>query len=112
MALDLTQPIILLQLGGNVAGLTMAVSALHILCVNTHLLPEPLRPAGVAPRGARAHGGLLRLLRLPLADERARRLDRAHSQRSKLTVTRRDLPGRPTRGAPSSGEPATLPTAT
>lgn len=44
VALGLTQPIILLQLGGNVAGLTMAVSALHILYVNTHLLPEPLRP--------------------------------------------------------------------
>jgi hypothetical protein len=44
IALGLTQPIVLLQIGGNVAGLTMAVSALHILYLNTRLLPEPVRP--------------------------------------------------------------------
>jgi Mn2+/Fe2+ NRAMP family transporter len=44
VALGLTQPIVLLQIGGNVAGLTLAVSALHILYLNTRLLPEPLRP--------------------------------------------------------------------
>jgi hypothetical protein len=44
IALSLTQPIILLQLGANVAGFVMVLSPLHILYVNTHLLPEPLRP--------------------------------------------------------------------
>ena len=44
IAMGLTQPIILLQLGANVAGLVMAVGSLHILRVNTTLLPEPLRP--------------------------------------------------------------------
>jgi apolipoprotein N-acyltransferase len=41
----LTEPIILLQLGANVAGLVMVLGALHILWINTTLLPEPLRPA-------------------------------------------------------------------
>jgi len=44
VALGLTQPIVLLQIGGNVAGLTLAVSALHVLHLNTRFLPEPLRP--------------------------------------------------------------------
>ena len=37
-------PIGLLQLGANVAGLGMVISSLHILRVNTHLLPPELRP--------------------------------------------------------------------
>jgi hypothetical protein len=44
VALALTQPIVLLQLAANVAGLVMTLSALHILRVNTTLLPPPLRP--------------------------------------------------------------------
>jgi hypothetical protein len=44
IALSLTQPIILLQLGANIAGLVMVISPLHVLYVNTHLLPPPLRP--------------------------------------------------------------------
>ena len=44
-AMGLTEPIILLQLGANVAGLVMVLGALHILRINTTLLPEPLRPA-------------------------------------------------------------------
>ena len=44
IALRLTPPIILLQLGANVAGFVCFFSALHILRVNTTLLPEPLRP--------------------------------------------------------------------
>jgi hypothetical protein len=44
VALSLTQPIVLLQLGANVAGLVMVVSPLHLLYVNTRLLPPPLRP--------------------------------------------------------------------
>jgi hypothetical protein len=43
-ALTLTQPIILLQLAANVAGLVFVLSSLHILRVNTTLLPGPLRP--------------------------------------------------------------------
>jgi hypothetical protein len=44
IALSLTQPYILLQLGANVAGVAMVIGSLHILRVNTTLLPEPLRP--------------------------------------------------------------------
>jgi len=44
VALSLTQPYILLQLGANVAGVAMVVGSLHILRVNTTLLPEALRP--------------------------------------------------------------------
>lgn len=43
-ALTLSQPIILLQLAANVAGFVMALAALHILRVNTTLLPPLLRP--------------------------------------------------------------------
>jgi hypothetical protein len=43
-ALSLSQPYILLQLGANVAGVALVVGSLHILRVNTTLLPEPLRP--------------------------------------------------------------------
>jgi hypothetical protein len=43
-AMSLTQPIVLLQLGANVAGAVFTLAALHILRVNTTLLPEPLRP--------------------------------------------------------------------
>lgn len=43
-ALALTQPIILLQLGANVAGLAFVIASLHILHVNTTLLPVELRP--------------------------------------------------------------------
>ena len=44
IALRLTQPIILLQLGANVAGLVMVISSIHILYVNTKFLPRELRP--------------------------------------------------------------------
>ena len=44
IALSLTPPYILLQLGANVAGVAMVLSSLHILRVNTTLLPKPLRP--------------------------------------------------------------------
>ena len=43
-ALTLTAPIILLQVAANVAGLVFALSALHVLRVNTTLLPQALRP--------------------------------------------------------------------
>lgn len=44
IALRLTQPIVLLQLGANMAGFVMVVSALHILYINTKLLPKELQP--------------------------------------------------------------------
>ena len=44
IALKLTQPIILLQLGANMAGIVFIISSLHLLRINTTLLPEELRP--------------------------------------------------------------------
>jgi hypothetical protein len=44
IAMGMTQPIILLQVSANVAGLAFVFGSLHILRVNTTLLPEPLRP--------------------------------------------------------------------
>ncbi|MEW5958722.1 MAG: Nramp family divalent metal transporter [Chloroflexota bacterium] len=44
VTLRLTEPIILLELGANIAGLVFAISALHILYVNTTFLPQELRP--------------------------------------------------------------------
>jgi hypothetical protein len=44
IALGLSQPDILLQLGANVAGAVCAISAIHILRVNTTLLPKEIRP--------------------------------------------------------------------
>ena len=44
IALRLAQPIILLQLGANVAGVVLIDPWLHLLYVNTRLLPVELRP--------------------------------------------------------------------
>ena len=44
VALRLAQPIVLLQLSANLAGLILAIASLHILRVNTTLLPEEVRP--------------------------------------------------------------------
>ena len=44
IALRLTQPIVLLQLGANMAGIVFIISSLHILYVNTTLLPPEIRP--------------------------------------------------------------------
>jgi len=44
IALALTQPLVLLQVGANMAGVVMVVSPLHILRVNTTLLPPAIRP--------------------------------------------------------------------
>jgi Mn2+/Fe2+ NRAMP family transporter len=43
-ALRLAQPIILLKISANVAGAVLIVASLHVLYVNTHLLPEHVRP--------------------------------------------------------------------
>jgi hypothetical protein len=44
IALRLAQPIFLLQLGANMAGIVFIIASLHILYVNTRLLPPALRP--------------------------------------------------------------------
>lgn len=43
-ALRLAQPIMLLLLAANVAGAVFTIASLHLLYVNTRLLPLPLRP--------------------------------------------------------------------
>jgi hypothetical protein len=45
IALRLTQPIVLLQISANMAGLVFVISALHLLYVNNVLLPKELRPS-------------------------------------------------------------------
>lgn len=44
LALRLSQPIVLLQFSANMAGIVFVISALHILRVNTTLLPDELKP--------------------------------------------------------------------
>jgi len=43
-ALHLAQPVVLLQVGANMAGFVFVVASLQILYVNTRLLPEAVRP--------------------------------------------------------------------
>jgi len=45
IALRLAQPIVLLQLGANMAGVVFIIASIHILYVNTTLLPKELRPS-------------------------------------------------------------------
>jgi hypothetical protein len=44
IALGMAQPIILLQLGANMAGIVSVISALHILYINTTFLPQEIQP--------------------------------------------------------------------
>jgi hypothetical protein len=44
LALRLAQPFLLLQIGANVAGFIFIVASLHLLYINTRLLPEQIRP--------------------------------------------------------------------
>jgi len=44
IALQLAQPIVLLQISANVAGAVFILAALHLLYINTRLLPPALRP--------------------------------------------------------------------
>jgi hypothetical protein len=44
IALRLAQPIVLLQLGANMAGIVFVISSLHVLYINTKLLPVEVRP--------------------------------------------------------------------
>jgi len=45
VALRLTQPIVLLALSANMAGIIFIIAAVHLLYVNTRLLPAELRPS-------------------------------------------------------------------
>jgi hypothetical protein len=45
IALRLAQPIILLQIAANVAGFVFVVATLHLLYLNTTLLPREIRPS-------------------------------------------------------------------
>ena len=44
VALRLAQPFLLLQIGANMAGFVFVIASLHLLYVNTRLLPEHIRP--------------------------------------------------------------------
>jgi len=44
VALRLAQPIILLKIAANVAGVVFTVASLHLLYLNTHLLPREIQP--------------------------------------------------------------------
>ena len=44
IAMGIAQPIVLLQLGANVAGLIFVIAAPHLLYINTRLLPPHVRP--------------------------------------------------------------------
>jgi hypothetical protein len=44
IALRLAQPIVLLKLSANVAGVILVIASLHLLYVNTRLLPAHVRP--------------------------------------------------------------------
>jgi len=44
IALRLAQPFLLIQISANMAGLVLVVGAIHLLYLNTRLLPEHVRP--------------------------------------------------------------------
>ena len=44
LAMRLAQPIVLVKLSANVAGVILVIASLHLLYVNTRLLPEHVRP--------------------------------------------------------------------
>ena len=44
IAMQIAQPIVLLQLGANIAGLVFVIAAPHLLYINTRLLPPHVRP--------------------------------------------------------------------
>ncbi len=44
LALRLAQPIVLLQIGANIAGVIFIITSMHVLYLNTRLLPAELRP--------------------------------------------------------------------
>jgi hypothetical protein len=44
IALRFAQPIFLLQIGANIAGFVLVVASIHLLYLNTRLLPGYIRP--------------------------------------------------------------------
>jgi hypothetical protein len=44
IALRLAQPVVLLQIGANIAGAIFVIASLHLLYLNTRVLPVALRP--------------------------------------------------------------------
>jgi hypothetical protein len=42
--LKLAQPVVLLQIGANIAGAIFVIASLHLLYLNTRVPPEALRP--------------------------------------------------------------------
>jgi hypothetical protein len=44
IALQLAQPVVLLQIGANIAGAVFVFASLHLLYLNTRILPVGLRP--------------------------------------------------------------------
>ena len=44
IALKLAQPVMLLQIGANIAGVVFVIASLHVLYLNTRVLPAALRP--------------------------------------------------------------------
>src|SRR6185312_7605550 len=44
IALRLAQPVVLLQISANVAGVVFVIAPIQVLYLNTHLLPPELRP--------------------------------------------------------------------
>jgi len=44
IALKLAAPVMLLQIGANIAGAIFVIASLHVLYLNTRILPVALRP--------------------------------------------------------------------
>ena len=63
IALKLAAPVMLLQIGANIAGVVFIIASMHVLYLNTRILPVALRPPDVAAGRAGVHGAVLRVLR-------------------------------------------------
>ena len=90
IALRLAQPIVLLQIGANVAGVIFVIASLHLLYLNTRLLPPSCaRRSGAARRWSpwRSSTGSSRLSRSGAGDSRCvsspRRARRCHDRSSR-----------------------------
>ena len=66
IALRLAQPIMLLMLAANIAGMVFTIASLHLLYLNTRLLPLELRPPLWRRVALVAHVVLLRVLYDPV----------------------------------------------
>ena len=74
VALRLAQPILLLQISANVAGFVLVIASLHLLYVNTRLLPAHVTSSHVAPGRTGGDVAVLRLFRLPIGHGDVERL--------------------------------------